>query len=158
MGKRQIRVVAIRKWITLVLLVVVSLLIAWLIYWLSGKAYSTEEEPIVRLMREAMRGQTTPTRNAVLSDLTPVVANILLFMPWGFLAFLLFDSPARSRAAAYIATVILGGIFAAVLIVWQEFLPTRVTGPLDGVINVAGAFGGALAGHLRKRIRIQFET
>jgi len=157
MGKRQVRIIVVPKWVTFSLLLVVSLLIAALVYWLSGKAYSTEDEPIVRLMLGVMHRQKAPSRNVVLYDLMPVIANILLFLPWGFLAFLLFDSPSRTRVAAYVATVIFGAIFATVLVVWQEYLPTRVTGPLDGLINVAGAFGGALAGHLRKRIRIQFD-
>lgn len=156
MGKREVRVIVVRKRVTLVLLVLVSLLIAGLLDSLSGKAYSSEEEPVVRLLKQVMHRQT-PNRSAVLSDLMPAVANILLFLPWGFLAFLLFDSPSRTRATAYILTLVLGAVFAIALGVWQEFLPMRVTGPADAFANVAGAFAGALAGDLRKRVRIRFE-
>lgn len=157
MGKRQVRIVVIRKRVTLALLIVVSALIAALIYALSGKAYATEQEPIIRLALAAVHRQNAPNRAAVLSDLMPVIANVLLFVPWGFLAFLLFDSAARPRTAAYVATIVSGAIFALLLFVWQEFLPTRVTGAFDSLVNVAGAFCGALAGHLRKRVRIQFD-
>ncbi len=157
MGKRELRIIVVRKAATLALLAAVTLLIVSLVYWLSGKAYSTEEEPFVRLMLGVMHRQAAPSRSVVLSELMPVVANILLFMPWGFLAFLLFDSPSRSRTAAYLATIFAGAIFATVLAVWQDFLPTRITGPVDALFNVLGAFCGALAGHLRKRVRIQFD-
>ncbi|HSP35376.1 MAG TPA: VanZ family protein [Thermoanaerobaculia bacterium] len=158
MGKRGVRIVVVRKRVTLALLVVASALIVALVYSLSGRAYANEQEPLVRLALAAVHRQEAPNRNAVLSGLMPVIANVLLFVPWGFLAFLLFDSPARGRSAPYVATIVSGAIFAMLLFAWQEFLPTRVTGPVDSVINVAGAFCGALAGHLRKRIRIQFDT
>lgn len=156
MGKREVRVIVVPKRVTLVLLVLVSLLMAALVYSLSGKAYSTEEEPVIGLMKHVMRRET-PNRSAVLTDLMPAVANVLLFVPWGFLAFLLIDSPKRARSTTYVDTVVLGAFFALVLSLWQQFLPTRVTGPADAFANVAGALVGALAGDLRKRVRFRFD-
>jgi len=37
-------------------------------------------------------------------------------------------------------------------------LPTRVTTISDSIANAAGAFAGAVAAHLRKRVRVRFES
>lgn len=157
MGRREVHVVVVGKRTTLVLLVVISLFIVWLFSSLAGRAYSPEEEPIVRALLRAMHHQQPLTRIAVLSDLMPIAANILLFLPWGFLAFILVDSPERTLSQSYALAVLLGAIFATALNLWQDFLPVRVTGPFDALANVAGTFAGAIAGHVRKRIRFQFD-
>jgi VanZ family protein len=157
MGRRDVRVIVVRKGVTVVLLVLVSAAMIALLLYLSGKAYASGSEPLGHLMLQVMYRQESLNRNTVLAEIMPALANILLFMPWGFLAFLLFDSPARKRTRTYVITVVAGAMFAATMQSWQIFLPTRVTGPLDALANTVGTFAGALAGHLRKTVRFQFE-
>ncbi len=157
MGKRDVRTIVVSKRITVVLLLLVSAAMIALLFYLSGKAYASGSEPLAQLLLHIMYRQQSLNRNAVLAGMMPALANLFLFVPWGFLAFLLFDSPARPRRRTYVITVIAGAIFAAGMESWQYFLPTRVTGPLDAVANTVGAFTGALAGHLRKTVRFQFE-
>ncbi len=157
MGKREVQIIVIRKGTTFALLVLVSIAMSALLFYLSGKAYASGTEPLAELLLQVMYRQQSLTRNTVLAEVMPAVANILFFIPWGFLVFLLFDSPARARSRTYVMTVIAGAIFAATMGWWQSYLPTRVTGPLDAFANAAGTFAGALAGHLRKTVRFQFE-
>jgi VanZ family protein len=157
MGRREVRTIVVGKRVTVVLLMLVSAAMVALLYYLSGKAYASGREPLSDLLLQLMYRQHSLNRNAVLAEVMPALANVLLFVPWGFLAFLLLDSPARPRRQTYVLTVLAGAIFAAAMQSLQSFLPTRVTGPLDIVANVFGTLTGAIAGHLRKTVRFQFE-
>jgi VanZ family protein len=97
------------------------------------------------------------SRNAVLASIMPAIANMLFFLPWGFLLFLAIDSPSRSRGRTYAMTVIAGTLFAIGMQLWQTFLPTRVLAAADTVADGFGALAGAIAGHLRNRVRVQFD-
>jgi glycopeptide antibiotics resistance protein len=87
----------------------------------------------------------------------PIIANILLFVPWGFLMFLVLDGKTRSRRWTYGATVIGAVAFAAGLLLWQQSLPTRVTSLPDMVANGLGALAGAALGHARKGVHVRFD-
>ncbi len=157
MGKRELRMIVVPKWATVVLLIVVSAAMAALILYLSGKAYTNGREPLRDLLLRVMqRGGEIP-RHAVLASVMPSIANILFFLPWGFLMFLAVDTPLRSRGKSYLITVIIGALFAIAMEVWQSFLPTRVVGLPDTIANAFGALAGAIVGHLRKRVRVQFD-
>ena len=158
MGKRAVRVVLVPKWVTLILLLLVSCGMAALLFYLSGKAYASGAEPLRELMIATMQRRAPVSRNALLASLMPVIADILLFLPWGFLMFVLVDTASRPRARTYLITIGAGALFAAGLQVWQSALPTRVVGIPDAVANAFGALAGAMAGHLRKRIRVQFDS
>jgi VanZ family protein len=157
MGKREVRVIVVPKWVTAILLIIVSAAMVGLLFYLSGKAYASGSEPLRELMIATMQRRATVSRNAVLASLMPIIADILLFVPWGFLMFVLADSPARRRSRSYLITVAAGAIFAAAMQAWQSMLPTRVMGLPDTLANAVGAFAGAMAGHLRKRVRVQFD-
>ncbi|HEV8658759.1 MAG TPA: VanZ family protein [Thermoanaerobaculia bacterium] len=158
MGKREVRVIVVRKYMTVALLVLVSALMAALLFYLSGKAYTNEDdEPLTQLLLRTMHRQAPITRDALLAGLMPVIANMLFFVPWGFLVFLFFDSPKRPRSRTYLITVLAGAIFAAAMEIWQSLLPTRVIGVFDVLSNTLGALAGAIAGHVRKRVRVQFD-
>ena len=158
MGKRETRTIVVRKRMTVMLLVLVSLAMAGMLYWLSGRAYATGAQPAVEfLLRVLLREGPRPSRQALLASLMPVIANTFLFIPWGFLTFLALDTPRRSRFKTYLMTFIAGLLFAAAMEVWQYFLPTRVTSWVDAFSNAAGAFVGAIGGHLRKQVRVEFE-
>ena len=157
MGKKDVRVIVVRKWMSVALLVVVSAAMAALLFYLSGKAYASGSEPLRELLLRTMQRQRPVSRDALLAGLMPVIANVLFFVPWGFLMFVALDSPSRRRSRTYLATILGGACFALGMEVWQSFLPTRVTGLPDMVANTAGALAGAMAGHLRKRVRVQFD-
>jgi VanZ family protein len=157
MGKKQVRVIVIRKWMTIALLALTTAAMMALIYYLSGRAYAPETHTFRDMLMGLFRGTRRPPRDAILAGLMPVIANTLLFVPWGFLLFLSLDSATRPRRATYLITILAGLLFAAAINVWQQFLPTRVTSYADVAANAAGAFLGAIAGHLRKTVHVQFD-
>jgi VanZ family protein len=158
MGKRETRTIVVRKWATLTLLVLTSLGMAGLLYWLSGRAYATSSHATIDLVqRLLLRQGPPPSRQVLLASLMPVIANMLLFIPWGFLMFLALDTPRRPRLRTYVMTFLAGLLFAAAMELWQYSLPTRVTSWVDALSNALGALVGAIGGHLRKQVRVQFE-
>ncbi|HYO77209.1 MAG TPA: VanZ family protein [Thermoanaerobaculia bacterium] len=159
MGKRQVRVIVVRKPVTFVLLVLTMAAMAGLLYLLSGKAYAADTHPAREMLARLLGSSRGPvSRSAVLAFLMPVIANVLLFVPWGFLAFVALDSPWRKRVATYLITLVAAVVFATCMYVWQLYLPTRVTSLPDTVANGAGALAGAALGHARKGIRVRFDV
>ena len=156
MGKREVRVIVVSKPVTIGLLVLASAGMIALLYFLSGKAYVREAHPATDLVLRFLR-RDDPPRDAILAAMMPVIANVLFFIPWGFLTFIAIDSPRRRRFRSYLLTFFAAAVFAAALEVWQAFLPTRVTSPVDAIANAAGALLGAVGGHLRKEIHVRFE-
>lgn len=156
MGKREVHVIHVSKRVTIVLLVLVSAAMVALLYFLSGRAYARESHAATELVLRLLR-RDDPPRTAVLAALMPVIANALLFAPWGFLAFIALDSPRRRRFHTYLLTFLAAAVFATAMELWQIFLPTRVTSPVDAIANALGALAGAVLGHLRKEVRIRFE-
>lgn len=159
MGKRQVHVIVVRKGVTVALLVLTAAAMAAFLYLLSGKAYAAETHPIRELLSRLLgSGRGPVSRDALLAFLMPVVANILLFMPFGFLTFLALDGPARPRKVTYAMTLVAAIVFASAIVVWQQYLPTRVTALPDAIANGVGALAGAAAGHARKGVRVRFEV
>jgi glycopeptide antibiotics resistance protein len=157
-GKPDIRTFRVPRWVTIVLLVVVSIAMAALIAFLSGRAYLRQQltvTDIVALIHRYDRGALSI--DAVLATMAPGIADILFFLPWGALAFLAFDGGEQRRLRTYLLTLAVGVTFALGLVAWQSALPTRVTGWDDAAWNMLGCLAGAVGGHLRKRIRVRFE-
>jgi VanZ family protein len=158
MGRRQVHVLRVRTPVTMALLVLTTVAIASLIYFLSGKAYAAETHPIREILARLFgSGRGPVSRDAVLAFLMPVIANILLFVPWGCLMFLSLDGRLRSRRWAYAVTILGAVVFAASLLIWQQTLPTRVTSWPDMLANALGAFAGAALGHARKGVHVHFD-
>jgi len=157
MGRRQVREIRVRTAVTFALLAVVTMAIASLIYFLSGKAYAAETHPIREILARLLGGRGAVSRDALLAFLMPVLGNVLLFVPWGFLAFLALDGRLQSRGKTYLMTVVGAVVFAAGMVLWQQTLPTRVTSLPDTFANGLGALAGAALGHARKSVRIQFD-
>jgi len=154
MGKATTRVILVPRWLTVALLLLVSIGMAALILELSGRAYLHERTSIVEVLSLVRRyDRLTPT--AFIAAIAPVITNILFFIPWGVLAFLAFDS--RHRTLTYALTLAVGVAFACVLVAWQSSLPTRITGWNDAAWNTVGCAAGAVGAHLRKQLRIRFE-
>jgi glycopeptide antibiotics resistance protein len=157
MGRQQVHVLRVRKWVTLALLVLATAAIVGLIYSLSGRAYAAETHPFRELVARLLGSGSGPvSRDAVLAFLMPVIANILLFVPWGFLAFLVLDGKTRSRRATYAWTVAGAVAFAGGMALWQLALPMRVTSLPDTLANGMGALAGAALGHARKVVYVRF--
>ena len=158
MGKRQVHVIVVRKPVTFALLVLTMAAMAALLYLLSGKAYAADTHPIREILARLLgSGRGPVSRDAVLAFLMPVIENMLLFVPWGFLAFVALDSPSRRRALTYAITIVAAVVFAMAMFVWQHYLPTRVTALPDTFANGAGALAGAALGHARKGVRVRFD-
>ncbi|HWW61907.1 MAG TPA: VanZ family protein [Thermoanaerobaculia bacterium] len=157
MGKRQVRVIRVPKRATVAILVLVSVAMAALLWFLSGKAYAGEEHPVRDLLLRVFGGQRSMSTHALVAIFMPVIANVLFFVPWGFLTFVALDTASRPRARTYSFTFGAGLIFAAAMLAWQQFLPTRVTTIGDAVANGLGALAGAAVGHLRREVHVRFD-
>lgn len=144
--------------VTVALLLLVTAIIVGTIYWLSGRATMHDRltlSEILSLVRRYDRGSVG--NEVLLSSIAPAVADALLFVPWGVLAFFAFDRGESRRATTYALTIAVGVAFALALVAWQNRLPTQVTGWYDAVWNSAGCIAGAVLGDLRKRVRVRFD-
>lgn len=152
-------VVVIKRPVTVVLLIAVTIGIASATLWMSGKSYSKVDPiPFEDLRHLAHRVAHRPVSTRVLALIVmPIVANILLFIPWGFLTFIALHTLERPTAQTYILTILLGFTYACVIEAWQYFLPTRVADINDIIWNSAGVFAGAILAHLRMRLRFEFD-
>ena len=154
------RTITVRKPVTIFLLLLVTLIIVAITLWTAGKSYSkVDPRPFQDLRHLAkllgsQRHQVSMHTVAVI--VVPVVANILLFMPWGFLLFIALYSIERPTMQTYVLTVLLGLTFTCAIEAWQYFLPSRVADVNDIIWNTLGTFGGAVLGHLRERVRFEF--
>jgi glycopeptide antibiotics resistance protein len=155
MGKSDVQVIVVRKWVTFVLVLLATAAIAFLIYSLSGRAYAGQN-PGRELLIRIFSSPRPISRGALLALSMPILANILLFVPWGFLIFLLLDSPRRRRSNTYLTTFVAGILFAAALQIWQGTMPAPVTNLSDAAANALGALAGGALGHLRKEVRVRF--
>lgn len=150
--------VTVPRWVTVVLLAAASLAMAALVAGLSGRAYLRARLTIPEVVSLIHRyDEGAISNDALLATAAPGIADTLFFMPWGALAFLAFDGGEQHRLRTYLLTLAVGVTFALGLVAWQSALPTRVTGWDDAGWNTLGCFVGAVAGHLRKRVRIRFD-
>lgn len=152
-------VIVVRRPVTLLLLVVVTVGIGAATLAISGKSYS-KVDPIpfqdLRHIVHLAEHRSVSTRLLALV-IMPIVANVLLFIPWGFLMFIALYTVERPTAQIYILTVLLGLSYACLIEAWQYFLPTRVADVNDIIWNTVGAFSGAVLAHLRMRVRFEFD-
>ena len=151
-------VVVIRRPVTILLLLLVTGGIIMVTLWMSGKSYGKVDPiPFDDLRHLARRMDRHPVSTHVVAVIiVPVIANILLFVPWGFLMFLSLYTIQRPTLQTYILTLLLGLTFTCSIEAWQYFLPSRVADVNDVIWNVSGTFAGAILGHLRERLRFEF--
>lgn len=151
--------IVIRRPITFLLLILITAAIVTVTVAMSGKSYNKIDPiPFENLRHLAHRIETRPISTQILSViLLPIFGNILLFAPWGFLAFICFYSVDRATVQTYVLTILLGFTFSAAVEAWQYFLPSRVADVNDIIWNTAGTILGALLGHARLRVRFEFE-
>ena len=151
--------ITVKRPVTILLLIIVTAGIVVVTTWISGKSYSkVDPVPFEDLKHLVHRIAHKPVSTQLAALIVmPIVANIFLFLPWGFLMFIALYTMERSTLQTYVLTV-LGGLSLSLAIeAWQYFLPTRVADVNDVIWNTTGALLGAFAGHLRQRVRFEFE-
>lgn len=149
----------IRRPLTITLLLAITIAIAALTLSLTGKSY-TKVDPIpfedVRHLVHRLQNRPLPT--SILSVMVmPIVGNVLLFVPWGFLMFISLYTVDRPTVQTYVLTILLGLSFSASIEATQYFMPTRVADINDVIWNTSGTMLGAFLGHARLRLRFEFE-
>ena len=159
MREITIREITIRKPLTIVMLVLVTGAIVAITVWMSGKSYSNLDPiPFDDIRYLIRRLAARPISTHILAVLVvPMIANVLLFLPWGFLMFITLYSVERPTLQTYVLTILLGLSFSLGIEGWQYFLPSRVADVNDVIWNTTGAVFGALLGHARLRVRFEFE-
>lgn len=153
------RDVIIKKPLTVLLLLAVSVAIVSVTVWMAGRSYqSFDPIPFDDLRYLAKRLAERPISTHILAVIVvPMIANVLLFVPWGFLAFITFYTVERPTLQTYVLTILLGFSFTLGVEAWQYFLPSRVADVNDVIWNTSGTVLGALLGHARLRVRFEFE-
>ena len=159
MGKPEVHVVVVRKWMTLLLILLVSAAIVALISALSGRAYARPGplpfDEVGSIAERIGSGDSSVSDIVVLT--MPIALNVLLFVPWGFLMFVWIDRPGRSAGLSYALTFGVGTAFALTLAMWQGMLPSGVVNFSDSAWNGVGVLAGAVLGQIRKRLRVAFQ-
>ena len=150
--------VVIRKPVTILLLLIVTLAIITVTIWTSGKSYSKVDPiPFEEIRHLLHRLEHKPVSTQIVAVIVvPIIANVLLFVPWGFFTFISFYTMDRPTVQTYVLTVLLGLSFTLGIETWQYFLPSRVADVNDVIWNTVGTIAGATLGHLRLRVRFEF--
>jgi glycopeptide antibiotics resistance protein len=153
------REVVIRKPFTILLLVAVTVTIIAITVWMSGKSYANlDPVPFDDIRYLVRRLADRPISTHILAVIVvPMVANVLLFVPWGFLTFIALYTLERSTLQTYVLTILLGFSFSLGIEGWQYFLPSRVADINDVIWNTSGVILGAFLGHARLRLRVEFD-
>jgi glycopeptide antibiotics resistance protein len=153
------RTITIPRWATVLLLLLTTAAIIVVTMVLSGKSYSRlDPVPFEDLRHLAHRLEHRPISTHLMAViLVPTIANTLLFVPWGFLMFLSIYSVDRPTLQTYVLTILIGMSLSAIIEGYQYFLPTRVADVNDVIWNTMGAAIGAVLGHLRSRVRFEFD-
>jgi glycopeptide antibiotics resistance protein len=152
------RELTVPRWMTILLLTVVTASIVAITVWMSGRSYSNLDPiPFDDIRYLIKRLAARPISTHILAVLVvPMIANVLLFLPWGFLTFIALYSIERPTLQTYVLTILLGFSFSLGVEAWQYFLPSRVADINDVIWNTTGAVLGALLGHARLRVRFEF--
>ncbi|HEX9406436.1 MAG TPA: VanZ family protein [Thermoanaerobaculia bacterium] len=151
--------IVIRRPITIALLLVVTIAIAATTLWMSGKSYSKVDPiPFEDVRHLTHRIAHRPVSMRIISlIIVPIIANALLFIPFGFFLFITLYTIDRPTVQTYVLTLLLGLTFSCAIEAWQYFLPARVADINDIIWNSTGTLAGAILAHLRKRLRFEFD-
>jgi len=145
--------------VTILLLLAVTVAIVTVTIYASGKSYSKiDPKPFEDLRQLAHRLASKPVSTQIVAVIVmPIIGNVLIFVPWGFLTFITLYTLDRPTMQTYVLTVFGGLTFSLAIEAWQYFLPSRVADINDVIWNTTGATLGAILGHLRQRVRLEFE-
>ena len=147
------------RWLTILILLAITAAIISLTVWSSGKSYTKVDPlPFDDLRHIIHRASHRPVSTDILAVIiVPIIGNILLFVPWGFLMFITLYTIDRPTVQTYVLTILLGFTFSVGIEAWQYFLPTRVSSVNDVIWNTLGTILGAILGHMRLTVRFEFE-
>ncbi len=153
------RDVTVPRYLTLIALFAVTLAIIAITVWMAGRSYENFDPiPFSDLKHLVRRLAARPISTQLLAVIVmPVIANVLLFVPWGMLTFISLYTTERPTLQTYVLTILLGFSFSLGIEGWQYFLPSRVADINDVIWNTAGTVVGAFIGHARLRVRFEFE-
>lgn len=151
--------ITVKRPVTAILLVVMTVAIVVITLRTAGRSYSNLDPiPFEEVRHLWHRFEHKPVATHVLALIVvPIIGNVLLFVPWGFLLFITLYSEKRPTIQTYVLTVLSGLTFTCAIEAWQYFLPSRVADVNDVIWNTVGALAGALLGHARQRVRFEFE-
>jgi len=154
------RTITIRRPVTIALLLIATASIIAITLWMSGKSYSNLAPLPFEDLRQLSKRLESPNKHVsmyvVAVVVVPIIANILLFIPFGFLLFITLYTVERPTMQTYVLTLLIGFTFTCGIEAWQYFLPSRVADVNDIIWNTTGTFAGAILGHLRERVRFEF--
>ena len=152
------RSIVVHRYVTIVLLLVVTIVITSITIFSSGRSYTKVEPlPFDELRHLAQVTAHKPVSTQIVAVIiVPIIGNILLFVPWGFLMFISLYSIDRPTVQTYILTILIGFTLTIAIEAWQYFLPSRVADINDVIWNTAGTVLGAILGHMRLRVRFEF--
>jgi len=153
------RDVTVPRPVTAAALLLVTVAIIALTVWMSGHSYENFDPfPFSSLKTLARILATRTISTQMLAVIVmPMIANVLLFVPWGMLTFIVLYNTERPTLQTYVLTILLGFSFSLGIEAWQYFLPSRVADINDVIWNTAGTVAGAILGHARLRLRFEFE-
>ena len=153
------RSIVVRRYVTIFLLLVVTIVITSITIFSSGRSYTKVEPlPFDELRHLAQVASHKPVSTQIVAVIiVPIIGNILLFVPWGFLMFIALYSENRPTVQTYLLTILLGFTLTVAIEAWQYFLPSRVADINDVIWNTAGTVVGAILGHMRLRVRFEFQ-
>src|SRR5687767_10681320 len=119
--------VAIRRPVTIILLLAATVAIAAFTIWTSGKSYGKVSPlPFEDIRHLAQRLGNKPISTQILAVIVvPIIGNIIMFVPWGFLTFISLYSVERPTVQTYVLTILLGFTLSICIEAWQYFLPSR---------------------------------
>ncbi|HEX9162949.1 MAG TPA: VanZ family protein [Thermoanaerobaculia bacterium] len=145
--------------VTIVALLFVTAAICAITIGTTGSTYTkVDPRPFDDLRHLAHRVEHKPVSTNILAVIiVPIIGNVLLFVPWGFLMFIALYTVERPTMQTYVLTILLGFTFTTVVEAWQYFLPSRVADINDVIWNTVGTIFGAILGHMRLRVRFEFE-
>jgi glycopeptide antibiotics resistance protein len=148
----------VRKPITVMLLIAVTVIIVAVTIGASGKSYTkVSAHPFEDIRGLKERTETRPVSTNIFAVIVmPIIGNIALFIPWAMLMFITLYTKDRPTAQTYLLTILLGISFTTGIEAWQYFLPSRVVDINDVIWNSVGTVIGAMLGHMRLRLRLEF--
>jgi VanZ family protein len=151
--------IVIKRPVTVVLLLLVTAAIVAVTIISTGKSYGkVDPVPFEQIRHLAHRLEHRPVSTQIFAAVVmPAVANVLLFVPWGFLMFITLHDVDRPTVQTYVLTILLGFTFTVTVEAFQYFLPSRVADIDDIIWNTSGTIIGAFLGHARLRVRFEFE-
>ena len=151
--------IVIKRPVTVALLLLVTAAIVAVTIISTGKSYGkVDPVPFEQIRHLAHRLEHRPVSTQIFAAVVmPAVANVLLFVPWGFLMFIALHDVDRPTVQTYVLTILLGVTFTVTVEAFQYFLPSRVADIDDIIWNTSGTIIGAFLGHARLRVRFEFE-